>query len=51
MGCACKGSKNVDYKIIYRGGEPSETVSTLSEVRAKLAKSSQGGNYRTVPRT
>ena len=50
MACACKGSQNVEYLVLYKGGEAPETVSTLQEVRTKLSASSRGGNYRAVPK-
>lgn len=51
MGCACKGTQNVDYQIKFKGGEPSVTVSSLREVRTLLAKSSRGGTYSAVPKS
>lgn len=50
MACACKGSQNVDYQVRFKGGEPTQTVSSLREVRTLLAASSRGGTYVAVPK-
>lgn len=45
MGCACNRKQPVGYQVIYKGGEATEQVSTLAEVRRKLANSSKGGRH------
>lgn len=48
MACGCSKKQPVAYQVIYKGGEPTEEVKTLAEVRTKLASSSRGGHHKAV---
>lgn len=48
MPCACNKRQPVAYQILYKGGEPTEQVSTLAEVRRKLAASTKGGRHLPI---
>lgn len=48
MACGCSKKTPVAYQIVYKGGETTETVSTLAEVRRKLQSSTKGGRHIPV---
>lgn len=48
MGCACNRAAPVGYQVLFKGGEPTQEVKTLAEVRTLLRNSSKGGNYKPI---
>lgn len=49
-GCCGAQRPDVEYKVTFKGGEPSVTVSTIQEARVAAAASSRGGTYEAVPK-